>query len=90
MENADFDLRALYDALDQQRRIRNLSWAAAAREINRFRTTGHPIAVSSITGLRDKAEAEGDGVLQMLVWLQRTPESFVPDIAYDDAVVARR
>jgi hypothetical protein len=37
-----------------------------------------PVAVSTITGLRTKALAEGDGVLQMLLWLGRTPESFVP------------
>ena len=80
MADSDFDLRALYDALDEQRRSRRMSWAAAAREINGFKTGGHPIATSTITGLKHKAVAEGDGVLQMLLWLGRTPESFVPGI----------
>jgi hypothetical protein len=76
--HADFDLKALYDALDEQRRSREMSWAAVAREVNRFHTEGHPIATSTITSLKDKAAGEGDGILQMLLWLRRTPESFVP------------
>ncbi len=80
MAHADFDLKALYEALDEQRRSRDMSWAAAAREINRFKTGGHPIASSTMTGLRNKRVAEGDGVLQMLLWLHRTPESFVAGI----------
>jgi hypothetical protein len=31
-----------------------------------------------VTSLQDKAVAEADGVLQMLRWLNRAPESFVP------------
>ena len=81
----DFDLRALYDALDERRRERNISWTALAREVNRGSTTGHPIAVSTITGLREKPVGEGDGILQMLLWLGRTPESFVPDITDADS-----
>ena len=46
-----------------------------------------PIAVSTITGLRQKPIGEGDGILQMLLWLGRTPESFMPDII--DADVER-
>jgi len=74
----DFSLEALHEALDQQRRARGLSWAGATGEINRFKTSGHPIAISTITGLKKKAAGEGDGILQMLLWLCRTPESFVP------------
>jgi hypothetical protein len=57
-----------------------MTWAAAAREINRFHKETHPIAVSTITGLTSRVSSEGDGVLQMLLWLRRTPESFVPGI----------
>ena len=56
------------------------------REINaRFRDVpGHkPIATSTITGLQAKALGEGDGILQMLLWLQRTPESFLPGVDAD-------
>jgi hypothetical protein len=75
---ADFDLRALYDALDEERRARQLTWQALAAEVNQHRTALHPISPSTITSLETKADAEGDGVLQLLVWLRRTPESFVP------------
>jgi hypothetical protein len=81
MGEAAFDLQALYAALDERRRARGLSWAAVTREVNaRFRDVrGHkPLAASTITGLRTRALAEGDGVLQLLLWLGRTPESFVP------------
>ena len=77
----DFNLKALYRALDQQRQARGLSWAAATLEINRGQTPGHPIAASTIRGLEQKPAAEADGVLQMLRWLDRTPESFVPGFA---------
>jgi hypothetical protein len=83
--NADFDLKALYEALDEQRRSRNMTWTAVTREVNRFKTGGHPIATSTITGLRNKAAGEGDGILQMLLWLHRTPESFVPGFPDADA-----
>ena len=33
--------------------------------------------MSTITGLKHKPVGEGDGILQMLLWLRRTPESFV-------------
>src|SRR5689334_12145791 len=75
----EFDLSALYAALNAQREERGLSWTAAVGEINAVgRTSIHPIAVSTVTGLRNKSVAEGDGVLQMLRWLRRSPESFVP------------
>jgi hypothetical protein len=81
----DFDLRALYDALDDRRRAQGISWSELAREVNRHRTTLRPIALSTITGLRQKPQGEGDGILQMILWLGRTPESFVADIAASDS-----
>jgi hypothetical protein len=33
--HAGFDLKDLYDALDERRRARNLTWAAVTREVNR-------------------------------------------------------
>jgi hypothetical protein len=77
---ADFSLAALYAALDAQRQSRGLTWAAVAREMNRYpdRNPGHPLSASTITGTRHRSAVEGDGVLQMIRWLNRTPESFVP------------
>jgi hypothetical protein len=82
---ADFDLRALHDALDEQRVVRQLTWAAVANQVSRRRTRLRPVAPSTITGLKDKRVGEGDGILQMLIWLGRTPESFVPGIPDADA-----
>jgi len=78
MTHPNFSLRALYDALDERRRSRNMTWAAVRREVNRFKMDLHPVATSTITSLQHKTAAEGDGVLQMLLWLGRTPESFIP------------
>jgi hypothetical protein len=76
----DFDLRALYDAMDEQRLARQMSWGAVAEQVNRLRTSRRPIAASTITALKQRPVGEGDGILQMLLWLRRTPESFVPGI----------
>jgi hypothetical protein len=79
-EKTDFDVGALYDALDAQRRARGLSWGQATREINDlFKDVPcRPISPSTLTGMRERGSVEGDGVLQMLLWLDRTPESFMP------------
>jgi len=72
-----FDLRALYDALDDKRAAENLTWKAVTVRVNRHRTPLRPIAQSTITSLKTKSLGEGDAILQMLLWLGRTPESFV-------------
>jgi len=76
----DFDIDALYLALDQQRQARGLTWADVARDISRqFERSpafARPIAASTVSGIRSRRVLEGDGVLQMLLWLNRTPESF--------------
>ncbi|MBW3588672.1 MAG: hypothetical protein KY429_04570 [Actinobacteria bacterium] len=76
----DLDLNALFTVLDSQRVARSLSWNALTREINAlFRDVPcHPIATSTITSLESKREVIGNAALQMLVWLDRTPESFLP------------
>jgi hypothetical protein len=77
----DFDMAALYAALDERRVGRGLTWAGVTREINRpdARPVLHPISVSSVTGTRNGRGGEGNIVLAMLLWLDRTPESFVPN-----------
>ena len=83
----DFKLGALYLALDAQRQVRGLTWREAMEQIN-LRSSGvlpvHPIALSTVSNLRTKAIAEGDGVLQMLRWLNRTPESFVSGCEFSE------
>ena len=86
----DFDLRALYEALDSQRRARALSWQEVARQVSRQSkgSARRGISASTITSMRTRRVVEGDGVLQMLLWLQRTPESFVPGHPQPDADTA--
>jgi hypothetical protein len=79
--DADFDILALHQAIDTKRFERRLTWSAVAREVNRTgeRKDPHPISPSTISGLKNRRwGVEGDGVLQMLLWLDRSPESFVP------------
>ena len=63
------------------RQARGLNWQQLAREISRVffaDSIATPISPSTLTGMRSRAQIEGDGVLQMLLWLKRTPESFIP------------
>ncbi|XOV86861.1 MAG: hypothetical protein ACFHX7_18045 [Pseudomonadota bacterium] len=70
----DFDVNALFTALDRKRAEKGLTWTGVAREIaDRFTK----VSPSTIRGVGEKHRVEGDGVLQMLLWLDRTPESFV-------------
>ena len=76
---ADFSLADLYAALDVERQTRGITWRQMMQEINAVgRWHIHPISDSTVRSLRTKAVGEGDGILQMLRWLKRAPESFVP------------
>ena len=61
------------------------------REINAlFRDVPcRPIATSTITGMRARGAVLGNAALQMLLWLERTPESFVPGHPLANAAQAR-
>lgn len=91
MGEQDFDIAALHEALDQQRTARGLTWAAATREINALfkDVDARPISPSTITGMRGRGSVEGNGVIQMLIWLDRTPESFVPGYSGPEAKLSR-
>jgi hypothetical protein len=82
----DFSLVALREALDAQRRERGLSWAGVMREMSRpdLRPGRRRMSASTVAGIGTRTVAEGDGVLQMLRWLGRTPESFIPGCREDD------
>jgi hypothetical protein len=74
-----FDLRALHAALDDERRARDLSWVELAADINKpFKgTTSIPINVSTIKNMSKKSSVTSAVVLQVLRWLDRSPESFL-------------
>jgi hypothetical protein len=81
--SSDFSLEALFHALDAQRLERGMTWAEATREINREhkRSSLHPVSAATVKATRAQMVAEADGVLQMLLWLGRAPESFMPGVA---------
>ena len=95
--SADFSLRALYNALDEQRIARGLSWAEATRQMNGLAdpsnrhaaSKGHALSASTVRATRIRTMAEGDGVLQMLRWLNRSPESFLPNCDLANATPAQ-
>jgi transcriptional regulator with XRE-family HTH domain len=63
-----FDARALYAALDAERRTRGLSWQQVAIE------TG--VSATTLTRTKQGGRLEVDGTLAMVRWLGRTIESF--------------
>lgn len=71
VDPTEFDVAALYAAMDAQRAERGMTWAQVSKEMR-------GVAVSTITGMTAKGSVEGDGVLRMLCWLNRPPEAFVP------------
>ena len=77
----DVSLRALFEALDAQRRERHLTWAAVAAEMNGGQRTPRSLAASTISNVGRRSAAEGDGVLQMLRWLDRSPESLMAGVS---------
>src|SRR4026207_1314712 len=89
---SDFSLAGLYAAMDAVRAARALSWRDLVREINAplAYVTSRQIALSTVPRTRTRPGAEGAGVLQMLRWLQRTPESFVVDRDGLDGLSAER
>lgn len=70
----EFDVGALYAAMDAQRAERGMTWAQVSKAMG-------GVAPSTITGMTAKGSVEGDGVLRMLCWLNRPPEAFVPALA---------
>jgi len=80
----DFDIAALFDALDAQRRNRVLSWQGVAQELwdqsaaLNARRHDHPISASTLTGMAKRRDTTCQHALFMLRWLGRTPESFTP------------
>lgn len=75
----DFDMRGLYAALDAARVERDLSWFSLVKEINKpFEgTPSLPISVTTVRGLLNRRSVTSAVILQILRWLDRTPESFL-------------
>lgn len=78
---SDFDLQALFRALDAAREARGWTWAELTRAISAggSRSASRVVASSTIRNIGSRSIAEADGVLSMVRWLGCTPESFVPN-----------
>jgi hypothetical protein len=83
----EFDVIALFEAMDQRRRDLGLSWRQVADEIwnlsadlNR-RLNSHPISPSTITNMPRRRGISCQDSAFFLRWLGRTPESFMADAA---------
>jgi hypothetical protein len=63
-----FDRPALYQAIDEQRIYRQLSWTEVAREIG--------VAAGTLKATANKGHMETDGMLAMVRWLGCAPERF--------------
>ena len=80
----EFDVTALYAALDAQRLARGLSWRQVADSmwaqsaVLNARRHDHPISPSTLTGMRSRGATSCQHALFMLRWLGRVPEDFVP------------
>jgi hypothetical protein len=80
---SDFDVIALFDALDAQRRDRGLSWQRVADQlwdqsaVLNARRADHPISPATITGMAKRRDCTCQHALFFLRWLGRTPESFL-------------
>jgi hypothetical protein len=74
-----FDMEALQSAVDEKRRARGLTWEELTAEINEpFKgTTSIPISASTIKTMSKKSSVTSAVVLQVLRWLDRSPESFL-------------
>ena len=84
----DFDIPALFQALDSQRTARGLTWPQVAREmwqmaaeLNLSRQRDHPISPSTIINMSKRGNTTCQHALIFLKWLGRSPESFLPGVA---------
>jgi hypothetical protein len=78
---ADFDLSALYAALEARKRQLGLTWTDVVSEISLPFQDCKPrlIRASNLRDLDDTRFGVDAGiVLRILIWLGRSPESFVP------------
>jgi hypothetical protein len=79
-----FDCGALFDALDVERRERDLGWYELADELweqssdlNAERGGDHPLCGGAVQRLRERDATSCQYALFMLRWLHRAPEEFL-------------
>ena len=65
MTHSSFDLACLFSAVEQKRSEQELSWAAVSRSVG--------IAASTMRRYATADDAEADGVLALIRWVEATP-----------------
>ena len=80
-----FDGLALWNAMDQRREERGLSWARVVAEVNgatdpEMFERNHPVARETLAKVREQGDCGCQHALGYLMWLDRTPESFLVGI----------
>ncbi len=85
-----FDCDALFNALDAQRRDRELSWYELADELwdqsshlNAQRSNDHPLCGGAVQRLQERGATSCQYALFMLRWLHRAPEDFLVGVVLD-------
>lgn len=66
-----FNSKALYEALNEQRLARNLTWREVADQIG--------VSVTTINRTKSGGRMEVDGMLAMVEWLRVPVDTFVRD-----------
>jgi len=87
MRGDEFDVLALYEALDARRRAEGWSWTGVAAALwaqsallNAWRGD-HPISPATLTGMARRGATTCQHALFVLRWLGVSPEHFVPAAA---------
>lgn len=86
----EFDVRALFAAMDAERARSGLSWPQVARalweqsSVLNERRQDHPISPSTLTGIAKRGDCTCQHALFILRWLGRAPESFIQEDTADN------
>jgi hypothetical protein len=79
-----FDRLALYEALDARRIERGLTWRQVTAELNAMSEVldaklggSHPISPSTLSDIPKRGAMSCQHALHFILWLDRTPESFM-------------
>lgn len=64
-----FDLQRLHSDIDDERQRQDLSWTALSRQVR--------VAASTIRRYAHAEDAEADGVLALIRWLDAAPEDYI-------------
>ena len=68
-----FDLQRLHSDIDAKRQRQDLNWSALSREVR--------VAASTIRRYAHAGDAEADGVLALIQWLDAAPEDYTANNA---------